>query len=150
MKVEWGGGGVVCFSCGEDTMKPAYVGRLRCCRERIGICQQCKGGAVKAGFPSPAAAVQKWAMLHSQVCPLSDENITDEAQKWHKVAGNLYRRLAAGVAASIHDTGLPPEGVETALVLLVRSFLASTDKPVEDFVQSLKASEEVDLPGKAN
>lgn len=133
----WGGGAVHCFGCCSDTPTPAYVGRLRCCKTRIGLCQECKTQLPLAGFKSPAHAAKIWSKSHAEHCEQSISARADaEAEKWSPKAKELYVLLATELGDFVKEHGLPVHGAETALILLSRGFCNSTGTPPSSFAQN--------------
>ena len=134
----WGGGVVHCIGCCNDTPTPAFVGRLRCCKMRVGLCQTCKPNLSDAGFKSPAHAVKIWAKTHAEHCEQTISSKADaESAKWGPKAKELYQLLGTTTNEAVLEHQLPVHATQTALVLLCRSFCTANDVPVAVFVENL-------------
>lgn len=123
----WGGGGVPCIVCTQETVTPAFVGRLRCCKARVGLCQACKPDIKRAGFSSPRDAVEKWGVLHSKGC------LETVITKYVDGANELFNLLGKTVEEFQEVNDLSPHAVETTLIMLCRDFCSVAGLPVEVF-----------------
>lgn len=145
-----------CIGCSTHTPTPAYVGRLKCCKERVGLCQSCKSEVEPAGFKSPAHAVTVWAKEHSVHCEQSEQTVQGfadaEAEKWGAKAKELYQLLATTLHEFNAETEMPHHGTETALILVCRSFCNATGVPIGEFAKNFLSGFDVPEPkaeGKA-
>ena len=150
---KWGGGAVHCVGCSAHTPTPAFVGRLKCCKLRVGLCQACKPDLEPAGFKSPAHAVTEWAKAHAMHC---EQSIQDKAfaaaEKWGPKAKELYQILGTAFFDFNADAEMPDHVSETALILLCRTFCNSTGVSIESFAKNfLEGFEEAQVePTKVN
>lgn len=135
---KWGGGLVHCIGCCGNTPTPVYVGRLRCCKLRVGLCQACKPNLSEAGFKSPTHAMESWARSHVEHCEHAImARAASESEKWGPKAKELYLLLATTLHDFNAETEMPAHGTETALILLCQTFCNSTGIPTRVFAENL-------------